>query len=80
MCDGLTGITAQAVRAATMLTLFTATATTANAVMPTFSPPLLVSAPVQCYDAAQKKLCGYLQVSDGHKARHPVPCTPAAID
>ena len=28
---------------------------------PTFSAPLLVSAPVQCYDGAQKKLCGYVQ-------------------
>jgi hypothetical protein len=47
-----------------MLALLAATATapTAAAAAPSFSPPLLVSAPVQCYDGAQKKLCGYLQV------------------
>ena len=26
-----------------------------------FEPPQLVSAPVQCYDAKQKQLCGYVQ-------------------
>ena len=28
---------------------------------PTFSQPLVVSDPVQCYDGGQKKLCGYVQ-------------------
>ena len=28
---------------------------------PTFSQPLVVSEPVQCYDGGQKKLCGYVQ-------------------
>eukprot|EP01043_Picozoa_sp_COSAG02_P027458 COSAG02_NODE_1622_length_11607_cov_6.986097_8_plen_220_part_00 len=31
------------------------------AMTPSFSPPLLVSAPVQCYDSTKKQLCGYLQ-------------------
>ena len=55
-----------------MLALLAATATapTAAAAAPSFSPPLLVSAPVQCYDGAQKKLCGYLQVRDGSPALH----------
>ena len=32
-----------------------------SAANPTFSQPLVVSDPVQCYDGGQKKLCGYVQ-------------------
>jgi hypothetical protein len=37
------------------------TTATIDPIIPVFSPPSLVSNPLQCYDNAQKKLCGYVQ-------------------
>ena len=48
-------------RTLALLSLLPAQLGSCTAARPSFSPPPLVSAPVQCYDSTKKQLCGYLQ-------------------